>query len=115
MSSPSFRRGRRISSVDDRNDLRVSDNVSEMNELDRRPNRELSSANVVALPSGRSLNPWGDGLTPRPVGLEEGRVMEGLFSEAMTVSFHSSATRSMQGECKWQIVVLVVLVSRSFG
>lgn len=52
-----------MSSVDERNDLRVSENVSDRNELLRRFICAYPSAKVVALANGRRLRSWGEGLT----------------------------------------------------
>ena len=88
-----------MSSVDERSDFRVSDRLSERNELDRRFNRAFSSANVDALPSGRCLRPCGEGLILPPVCNEEGRVIEGFFSEDMLIeTFH------LQGRVKPVVV-----------
>lgn len=47
--------GKRMSSVDERNDLRVSESVSERNELLRRFICAYPSAKVAALANGRRL------------------------------------------------------------
>ncbi len=85
MPSSLFGRGKKMSSVDERRDLRVSESVSERKELDLRLSDAFPSANVVALPSGRCLRSWEDGLTRRPVWSSGGSVMDGDLSEAMEV------------------------------
>jgi hypothetical protein len=85
--SSSFARGSNISSVDERRDFRVSEKVSERNELRRRLSAGFPSANVDARPSGLCLKPCGEGLICRPDVVGGGRVIEDGFSEAIVLKY----------------------------
>ena len=72
-----------MSSVDERRDFRVSENVSDRKELRRRLNGGFPSAKVDDLPKGRCVRPCGEGLTCRPEVDGGGKMIEGCFSEAI--------------------------------
>ena len=99
-SSSSFARGRRMSSVDERNDFRVSEKVSERNELLRRFGIGLPSAKVDALLKGRCRRPIGEGLVCRPDEVGGGSVIEAGFSEAISGQMGEKVESSSQ---VWQI------------
>jgi hypothetical protein len=88
--------------VEDRNDLLVSESVSEMKELRRRLSTGCPSAKVDARPNGRCLKPFGDGLTCRPEDVGGGKVIEVGLSVAIS-AFSSSRPKRWIGRRKIKV------------